>query len=690
MGFKKGHKFQGYHVNTPSVYSHVDSNMRSSKTNGALNIALIGESKGGIPGEIIFLDDPEVAKETLKSGDLLDGCLKAYDPVIETKDGVGLGGADLIFAIRSNQATKAKTSVYQDKQVEAKIGKVVSTLNDNSTGKLTTSGAFTGDKNITYKVVITSEGTKDLKDCKCNYMHAKDNIPILDDDLNLSASENSTNKAIGDGVEITFEEGKYSNGDYFLIPCTAEVTENEFVFEVESKDFGEECNLISHKVEDGTTTGTKKLIIHDAKKDEYEEHDNMGGAFSFRYNGSQPYAAVTIVSDGKGNSIKLQTTIGTDETNNIVDLDIDLNVEQFKSIKSLAEYIAGFEGYEIETTNTINPDLNVNDLDFVTDKRINNNFQVTAVLRDFQKSCAFLSDFVEVNIINREVSNFSNYPFVSLIGGTEGRNATSFVKFLDELGKYDIDYIVPLTDDLSILAEVREHCILMSRKYGKERRMVCGGGNGIAAGLAVQLAKKLSHQRVQFFGTGFYDRDEKLYPGYISAAMHAGRAAFLGVESATGDIYNILKPEIVFSEKDRSKLIDNGVMFFDEVISDYNHKQFYSKLVWDYTTFSEYNDPLLVERSTGSISDMLSKDIRKKLDKMLTGKLTPTGSIESAKNAVISILQDYQNRGIIVAYKDVQIKKKNDRTDVSMAVAPTEVNNFTFVNTTFYSQNIEA
>ena len=690
MGFKKGHKFHGNHINIPGVYSYVESNMRENKSNGALNIALIGEAKGGRPGEIMFLDDPEVAKEVLKGGDLLDGCLKAWDPVIETKEGVELGGADLIFAIRTNNATKANTAIYQEKEVPAQIGKVTYTKHANSTGELTVDGTYSGVENKTYKVVITSEGTKDLSECKYNYMLAKDNEFLSENDLALSDTENTTNKVIGDGIKVTFGAGKYTKGDSFLIPCTASVTVNEFVFTIESKDYGEECNYISHKVSDGSEEGTKKLTIYNSRKDDYEVLDNMGGTFSFKYKGEQPYAIASIVSDGKGNAIKLQTLIGTDEDNTIVDLDIDLTVAQFKSIKALAEHIASFEGYEIETVNTINPDLNVNDLDFVTDRNIKSFYPVTAILRDFQKSSEILSDYIEINIINREVSNFSNYSFESLTGGAEGRSPTSFVKFLDQLGKYDIDYIVPLTDDLSIWAEVREHCIQMSGKYGKERRTVLGGGNGIAAGLATQLAKKVGHDRVQFWGTGFYDFNQKLYPGYIGAAMHAGRAAFLGPESATADTYNVLKPEMVFEEKDKAKLIDNGVMFLQEVVSDYNHKQFYSQLVWDYTTFTDYNDPYLVERSTGAIGDMLSKELRKKVGKMLTGKLTPTGSLESARNAVITILQDYVKRGIIVDYREVKITKKGDRTDIDAEVAPTEVNNFTFIKTAFYSQDVSA
>ena len=162
MAYKKGHSFHGIHRRTPGVYSYVESNMREDKTNGAKNIAFIGESKGGVPGEITFIEDPESAKELLKGGSLLDACLKAYNPVVSTKDTVELGGADLIFAIRANSATKAKTAVYQAKEVDSTIQRVTETKHANTTGGVTASGKYTGEDNKTFKITITSEGTKDI------------------------------------------------------------------------------------------------------------------------------------------------------------------------------------------------------------------------------------------------------------------------------------------------------------------------------------------------------------------------------------------------------------------------------------------------------------------------------------------------------------------------------------------------
>lgn len=687
MAYRKGHDFHGVHYRTPSTYSYVESNMRVNKTNGAKAMAILGESKGGVPGAITLIEDPETARKVLKGGDLLDACMKAYDPVIETKEGVELGGADVIFAIRTNKATRAETSIYQDKTVEATVGEVVKTVHPSTNGKVSVSGEYTGKENKTFKIEITSDGTVPLAEATYRYSLAKDDVTI-EDELKLNETKNTTNKDLGDGIQVSFTGEKFTKGDTFLIPCTAKVTESEFVYTIESKDFGEENNFISHKLEDGTELGTKKLTIYDGKRDQYEYFDNLGGAFTLKYKGEQPYAALTITPNGVGDAIKLQTFIGASEEEAIIDLDLNLDESQFNSVRKLALAIQQFDNYEVDVVATTNYDLTVKDLDFVTKKNIKEECPITAVLRDLKKTCTTQSGLVEVNIINREVSNYKNYEYTSLTGGKEGTSPSSFINYLDLLGQYDIDYIVPLTDDLGIIAECKEHVIDMSTRHSKERRLVCGIGTDLVAGQLLQNVKKLAHERVQYVACGFHDFNDKVYPAYITAAMHAGRAAFLGVESATSDIYKMLKPARTFNEQERNDLIDNGVLFFDEVVSEYDYKTFYSKLVWDYTTFSEYNDPLFVERSTRAIADQLSKEIRKALDKMLTGKLTPVAVLESAKNKVLSILKDNIKRGIILNYGEVKVSKTQDKTHIYVEIAPTQVNNFTFIDLVFNSEDI--
>ena len=108
--------FNGELLTIPGAYSSTDLSSISTKgdNEGAKIVAFIGESTGGEPGAVQFFTEPLAAKSILKSGDLLKACEKAWNPVSKTKQGVSLGGANMIACIRSNQATKSTLDIMKD------------------------------------------------------------------------------------------------------------------------------------------------------------------------------------------------------------------------------------------------------------------------------------------------------------------------------------------------------------------------------------------------------------------------------------------------------------------------------------------------------------------------------------------------------------------------------------------------
>lgn len=108
--------FNGEILTIPGAYSTTDVSAMSTKGDnaGAKVIALIGECTGGEPGVVQFFTEPTSARKVLKSGPLLKACEKAWNPVSKTKDGVKLGGANMIACIRSNQATKSTYKLFNE------------------------------------------------------------------------------------------------------------------------------------------------------------------------------------------------------------------------------------------------------------------------------------------------------------------------------------------------------------------------------------------------------------------------------------------------------------------------------------------------------------------------------------------------------------------------------------------------
>lgn len=694
MASTKGVYFNGRLITLPGAYSSVESTMTSTKSgSGAKVIALIGECTGGEPGTVQFFTEPSVAKKVLKSGELLKAAQKAWNPVSKTKEGVKLGGANLIACIRSNAATKGVTNVTQTSVQAAQTGETVETKSANTTGALTVSGTYGGVGNATYEVIITSEGVKGKADATYNWRYATESQQRLQEDGSCAGDA----KLLDAGISVAFGDGNYTYGDKFLIPCTAAVTTTEAVYTIQSKDWGISAGRIQHKLSDGTMTGTKKLTLYDSKADTYEVYDNLGGMFSIKYKGDAEYAAISITSDGDGKSIKLQTFIGADAESAVVDIDIDLDVKIYKSIKAVATYLSGYADYDVTLYTSYNPELNVNDMDFMEKVEIKtaSPVPITGVLPDLKKIVGFQSQLCEVTVINREVSNFADYNFTALVGGSEGISPMSWVDYFDMLARYNITYIVPLTDDLSIIAECQEHVNYMSDSMGKERRMMCGRGNRLTVEAAISDAMRLSHDLCQYIYPGMYDINDagsiELYPAYILAAQHAGRAAFLpDGEAATHDHYKMSGIERELEPDEITKLLNGGVTTFEFLIADDTYTSSSVRMVQDITTYISDTDPLYVERAIGITADTLNKEIRKNLDELLVGKRTVTATLTTARNRIISILKQRVKDEIIVAYKDVNVYKEDGAVWVEYSVAPAEPTNFVLIKSHFYSEDLAA
>lgn len=94
--------FNGRLWTTPATMSVVDDSAMYNKNLSVGNVqAIIGPSSGGEPNKALSFGSPTEAKSVLRSGDLLDSVLKAFDPSSET------GSPQTIIAIRVNPAVQS-------------------------------------------------------------------------------------------------------------------------------------------------------------------------------------------------------------------------------------------------------------------------------------------------------------------------------------------------------------------------------------------------------------------------------------------------------------------------------------------------------------------------------------------------------------------------------------------------------
>lgn len=584
--------FNGETISIPGVYSATDVSMMGTKgdNTGAKVIAFIGECTGGEPGAVQFFNEPTAARKVLKSGDLLKACEKAWNPVSKTKEGVKLGGANMIACIRSNKATK---STYSVKKQDAEKAQLV----------------------------------------------------------------------------------------------------------FHSKDYGDDT---AHqiKVQDGSLNSTKKVVIYDQSNGTYETYDNIGNVFTINYTGEEAYAELNIYVDGS-DAMYFQTKVGADKDTAVEDIRIKLDKNVFKTMKALIAQLQSYENYVVSASNTYNTRLKVTDLDLVTAGEIkldsgDTAFRVTAVYSDLQFKLANVSQLVELVEFDKSQGAIENFDYVTLTDGTRGVSPASWLEYFDALSNFDIFYIVPLTSDVSIHAELASHINTLSASgMGRERRGVVGGENGETVVETLGRARDLASDRIQVVHGGLWDYNTsselELYPPYILAAQHAGRAAFLeDGEAATHDVYRMSAPEYKLERTEIAQLLEGGCLAFEFVLGKNSTSQSYVRLVQDLTTDTTSADTVHTERATGALADSINKEIREKLDDLITGKRTGVGDLTSAKNRVISVLSDRKRKGHIVDYKDVYVTKTGTVTTVDYSVAPSEVNNFTLITAHYYSETIVA
>ncbi|BCP56315.1 hypothetical protein K32_49320 [Kaistia sp. 32K] len=94
--------FDGQLLVTPTTASVVNDDAMRNQNIGIGNVAaFVGRSTGGAPKTPLRFSSPDAAKRVLRSGELLDAVLKAFDPSAE------LGAPSTVVAMRVNPAVQA-------------------------------------------------------------------------------------------------------------------------------------------------------------------------------------------------------------------------------------------------------------------------------------------------------------------------------------------------------------------------------------------------------------------------------------------------------------------------------------------------------------------------------------------------------------------------------------------------------
>lgn len=469
----------------------------------------------------------------------------------------------------------------------------------------------------------------------------------------------------------------------------------------ESKDWNSDANNIEIKVAQATgDSANMNVTVHDSVEDIYEPFTNIGGLFRIKYTGDAAYASVSVVLPTENDrAMHFITKTGTDEEHATTDIDIklkELDQDVLKSLQVLIQRLRSYEGYEIETVDGYRVTTKCSAIDPIADVDIKGVFgNITAFYDHLTSVLERDSHMVRLKSYDNTKGKVTPFDYQYLTGGSDGTMKASWVEYFDMLSNTNVVYIVPLTGEQSIHAELLAHVMAMSGNKGMERRMIVGGEFGESLADTLNRAKRLNNARCQVVHGGFYDYDSRgnlvAYPPYILAAQHAGRVAHLDDgEPATHDVYNMATPEYKLENGEINQLLQSGCLAFEFVLKANTVNTSFVRLVQDITTDTINTDTVHTERAVGELADSINREMRERCDAIITGKRTSVGDLTTVKNEVISVLFDRKKRGHIVAYKDVYVTKTGTVTTVDYSVAPSEPNNFTLITAHFYSQTITA
>lgn len=132
--------FNGQRLVTPVTASTVnDDAMQSQNLTVGNALAIVGKATGGKPKTALAFGSPEQARKTLRSGELLDAVMAAFDPSDDT------GAPSTVYAVRVNPAVQA-TLALNDSESKAVINLTSANygLADNQIKVKVESGATSG------------------------------------------------------------------------------------------------------------------------------------------------------------------------------------------------------------------------------------------------------------------------------------------------------------------------------------------------------------------------------------------------------------------------------------------------------------------------------------------------------------------------------------------------------------------
>lgn len=512
-----------------------------------------------------------------------------------------------------------------------------------------------------------------------------------------------------DAIEAALSPSTAISGGTILAERVGNATQGTFTtggLTLTSKMYSSDANKIQTSLTKTTFNNTYSFQVVLADDAYQQTYTNLGPIFGISYNGSQPYASVSVSVDADSKlANKLTLKVGADNKSAAEVATFVLGKGKYTKVNSLAADINGIDGFSASYYPSGTKNIETIYLDALAETQVpinkpGNTATQPLYLTSLGGEVAnVLSTYDDLLTATYDPSKGEPKPYAltSLTGGTSPQIlpsswSTEISQFADEDGYF----LCPLTSDISIQAEALAFCEDRVSQ-GDPRALLVGGGiketttatinraTSLATTNAKVLVNATSATRLMADGT------VKDLPGYMVTAMIGGIASGIGIgQSVIHKDLDLVDVDQKFTSSQLDALASAGAVAV-EFVRNRGTQEF--RITDDITTASpESSDPTVSELSVGESTDFLVGDLRQLLDKQYIGSPTLLTSPGDIKATVSSFLLSKENNGEIEDYEEngITVTIIGNTVNITMQVVPVRAIKYITVGLNYISKEISA
>lgn len=497
----------------------------------------------------------------------------------------------------------------------------------------------------------------------------------------------------------------YQNGGTIYAQRVENATQAQLVkgpLTFTSTVYGASANKVSVSFNKNPVSGAYDFHVDYEPKMYSQTYMSIGNLFTIGYDPTSPSvtgASYKITGDLSGAQtfeIALNTSSSTTQTV----LTMDLTSTAYNNIGKVITAISSLPGFSVTTLKSCaNIDSTTLDLTSGSGYLTLGTSASPTTITDFYGDLLYTTrydDYVGISVnrlgaptgvtaktsgsdtvvtANAQEIDFVPFDATNLSGGSDGNVPVSWADKFQNVHGVNAYYIVPLTSEENIHAELKEFLneeeILGYNYFGW-----VGGGFNESMNTAINRQTFLKSDRIALVAnSGYYNSlSGKVVhaPAYLMAAYVAGVASSLSVGDAVTHKYlELTSLDQNFNGDELNALDDNGVIAIEKVVNR-NQSGGY-RIVEDVTTYNSTNEPVKNLVSLREITDYLFDDLRIYLEDTFIGSsvVNTTGSLIAS--FIEAFLKQKVSEGLLASYDRQSITCTIDGNSayVAFSAAPT-------------------